>query len=470
MSDENRRSVDLGAAPQCEMLTPQTSSHMTRRRFLMATGTALSATTFGSRLLQTAGLDRSPFCRRNIGKLAANDPVILSYMKAVTIMQALPSTNPLSWTFQAEIHRNSCEHDTDYFWPWHRMYIYWFEKIIRKLSGDSSWALPYWDWCSPDQLALPCAFRDYTSALYTPNRRPTMNAGATLNTGHFSCEQFYAFRDFHNASDTLQRTHGEIHIEVGGWMADPCMAAFDPIFFVHHCNVDRLWNLWLAQGGTDPLSDTAWKKQPFHFVDENGTTVHMTQCDVVRAENQLNYVYEGEGTQVEPDCAKPAPEWHFKGKVYQARNPLLILSSDKTTILAEFRDVDHPWSTLANGGQMILLQFGNVTVDTQPNATWEVYVDLPTDADPDTENPHYVGNIVFFGAGIRNQNCGQFRPTHFVFLVNQALRASTSTGELKLTFVARRIQSDRKSTDASLLPQLQISALLLKIGIESTEL
>jgi tyrosinase len=38
-----------------------------------------------------------------------------------------------------------------------------------------------------------------------------------------------------------------VHIDIGGdsgHMQDPVYAAYDPIFFLHHCNVDRQLAIW----------------------------------------------------------------------------------------------------------------------------------------------------------------------------------------------------------------------------------
>ena len=45
---------------------------------------------------------------------------------------------------------------------------------------------------------------------------------------------------------SLEGIHDTIHVDVGGrgHMGDPAVAAFDPIFWLHHCNVDRLLALW----------------------------------------------------------------------------------------------------------------------------------------------------------------------------------------------------------------------------------
>src|SRR5206468_5668429 len=45
-------------------------------------------------------------------------------------------------------------------------------------------------------------------------------------------------------------------------------AANDPIFWLHHSNIDRLWASWNANGGRNP-GDAAWRMSTFVF--PNGT-------------------------------------------------------------------------------------------------------------------------------------------------------------------------------------------------------
>jgi hypothetical protein len=47
-----------------------------------------------------------------------------------------------------------------FFLSWHRMYIYFFERILRAASGDPNLALPYWNYSDPAQRALPVPFRE----------------------------------------------------------------------------------------------------------------------------------------------------------------------------------------------------------------------------------------------------------------------------------------------------------------------
>lgn len=48
-----------------------------------------------------------------------------------------------------------------------------------------------------------------------------------------------------------QQLHNGLHGWVGGHMNSPTASPFDPIFYLHHCNIDRLWAMWQADGHAD---------------------------------------------------------------------------------------------------------------------------------------------------------------------------------------------------------------------------
>src|SRR3954468_8216370 len=172
------------------------SNRFTRRRFMVTAGAAAS-TVLGSSIFNLESVWAAPVTRRNLGGMLASDPVLVFYRKAIKAMKALPTSNPLSWNYQAAIHRttlsgsfpawNTCQHGTHFFWSWHRMYLYWFERIIRKMSGDPGWALPFRDYHDPSQRTLPPPFRVSGSELFVaaPNRPSAWNSGsASFPAGH----------------------------------------------------------------------------------------------------------------------------------------------------------------------------------------------------------------------------------------------------------------------------------------------
>ena len=89
------------------------------------------------------------------------DPSTTAYVKAVAEMNTRSEDDPTSWAYQAAMHGsysdppanavwNQCQHGTWFFLPWHRMYLYWFERIVRSIvvqqGGPSDWALPFWNY------------------------------------------------------------------------------------------------------------------------------------------------------------------------------------------------------------------------------------------------------------------------------------------------------------------------------------
>src|SRR4051794_20166941 len=97
--------------------------------------------------------------RRDVWKLGTEakpwHATLLAYAKAVKAMQARPLSDPTSWRYQAAIHGlagatpppgapwNECQHGSWYFLPWHRMYLFEFERIVRsevvRQGGSADW-------------------------------------------------------------------------------------------------------------------------------------------------------------------------------------------------------------------------------------------------------------------------------------------------------------------------------------------
>jgi tyrosinase len=50
--------------------------------------------------------------------------------------------------------------------------------------------------------------------------------------------------DFLTFQNQIENIHGGVHVWAGGTMGSVPTAAYDPIFWAHHCMIDRLWYLW----------------------------------------------------------------------------------------------------------------------------------------------------------------------------------------------------------------------------------
>ena len=232
--------------------------------------------------------------------------------------------SPSAWSSLAEAMWDTCQahganQDENFFLPWHRLFIYYFERIIRYESGDDSFTLPYWNYSTQDASirgVLPEEFRNATDpvlkALYVANRNPGVNDGMPIQQGQpgdpLSLEALgqclYEPQGINPGfcQDLDQGLHGNIHVLVGNLqnMGTIPWAAADPIFWLHHCNIDRIWTSWNAAGRANPsLSQT------FTFADENGYCASTAKIEDVLDLSSLDYTYD----QLEqaPDCPNSRP-------------------------------------------------------------------------------------------------------------------------------------------------------------------
>ncbi|KAL4585576.1 hypothetical protein LXL04_010199 [Taraxacum kok-saghyz] len=103
------------------------------------------------------------------------------YNKAVELMKALPEDDPRNFMQQARIHCAYCDgaydqlgfqdlefqvHASWLFYPFHRYYVYFFEKICGKLIDDPSFTIPFWNWDAPDGMTIPHLYTNKNSSLY----------------------------------------------------------------------------------------------------------------------------------------------------------------------------------------------------------------------------------------------------------------------------------------------------------------
>jgi tyrosinase len=243
---------------------------------------------------------------------------------------------PLGWVYQASIHGtpalaardawNSCEHGSFLFLSWHRMELYFFERIVRAASGSATLTVPFWHW--DKDAKIPPSFRvrptvAAPNSLFWPYRRDQFNrapGGAAdpadplpraVVTSKKAFEQKALYtnvfaegllKSFGGGARTTKRhspggpgagqiervPHDSVHGTLGvpqfldppantmrnpdfdKSLGNPAGAGLDPLFWPFHANIDRAWSCWqkLHPADAAPTASTAWMKDlKFTFYD-----------------------------------------------------------------------------------------------------------------------------------------------------------------------------------------------------------
>ncbi len=411
------------------------------------------------------------------------DPITLAYAQAVRTLQGRAVTNPTSWAYQAAIHGtyraqipgapwNACQHAGWFFLPWHRMYLYFFERIVRKAvldaGGPADFALPYWNYDRPSPgNSLPIAFRTATlpdgsaNPLYlaSPLRATnimngwgmpstvTSPAGALADPDFTSPIAMSSFgggavgpAHFDGATGAVENTpHNVIHGTIGGFgnlpncqsalMSDPNCAALDPIFWLHHGNIDRLWNVWRSMSGHLNPTQANWLNQSFEFRDENGAPVTLTGAEVLDTASQLDYIYDDQlririprpplaPKAVELQMSPPPPP----ELAAATEKPIVLTGAAVSTRLRVPAGSAGALADSVPSGRRLFLNVEDIEADANPGVAYGVYLETP-------EGDRHVGNIALFGIEEMNRaerpHAGPpgFRHTFDITAVAQELSA-----------------------------------------------
>ena len=197
-------------------------------------------------------------------------------------------------------------HRSPSFLPWHRRMLVSLEATMQRALGKPNFALPYWDWQTdadsgaPEEAAI--WGNDYLGPAGDPvdsgpfrfrnNPRPFVVRVVADPLGRWASVQQGLRRQFGEAATSLpdsedvktvladyptydqagfdrnsdgfrnrlegflppgeSRMHNRVHDWVGGDMI-PISSPNDPVFFLHHCNVDRIWESWMSEYGRSYL-------------------------------------------------------------------------------------------------------------------------------------------------------------------------------------------------------------------------
>ena len=459
-------------------------------------------------------------------KLDRWDPILLWYARAVAVMRARPLNDPTSWRYQAAIHDyirqidplatpgdvmpsmaeqqrfwRQCQHSTWFFLPWHRMYLSCFERIVAaavvSLGGPDDWALPYWNY-SPDQAdarRIPRAFRDaqtpdgVPNPLRITNRNPGVNSGGVVADDDevdievcLSEPSFVArstggnpgfggprtlFNHGGGAVGFLEQTpHGDVHVAVGGWMGRFNTAGLDPLFWLHHANIDRLWTVWQRR---DPLhadpADAQWLTGvSFDFHDETGAAVTMTS-DQVMDTTVVPLLYEYD------DVTDPLAAGGTRGPrrgaqmAEEAPVPEMVGATDQPIVLTgKTESASVPVTAPAGPGRSrgaaaapgrVYLNIENITGEGEPTS-YAVYVNLPPGADPAEHRDLFAGILPMFGVAeaTRSDAAHPGSGLQYSLEVSRVVRTLEARNDwdpatVRVTFVPRRRSVASESSRAA---------------------
>lgn len=338
-------------------------------------------------------------------------------------MKALPYTDPTSWMYQANIHGtnmtdnlpswNMCHRpgEENFFLAWHRMYVYFFERIVRAKSGRANLTIPYWNYQNNPSIPAVCRDKSLGNPLYDATRTASMNNGASLPssimTAYVNTLNIIPFYDFQNTLSS--GPHGSVHTAVAGNMAVVTTAARDPLFWLHHSNIDRLWEVWRGRCGGRVLPvDSVWLNKSYTFFDETGTAVSLKGSDVLSIASQLNYQYDSLPPNV--DCGGSSSKLISTDKVLSKTAATQVTDQmQSTTFLNEStakldafitkkKRSDFKFSDKKNPERLKII-FNGITINKMPEGAVEVYLNLPPGVkNPSANSKYFVGLLDLFSA------------------------------------------------------------------------
>lgn len=248
----------------------------------------------------------------------------------------------MTLTPPTQMARNSA-HGGPVFLPWHRFLLLQMEMNLQRVLGDNNFGLPYWDWAADGQLTTA---KQKTAAFWKPDAMG--GQGSPIANGPFTQDRFRVKIESNSNNQLVQTDHGlrrafgangatglprradtaaavsqakydqdpwdsttdgfrnfvegwnpglgmhnRVHVWVGGDML-LSTSPNDPVFYMNHCNADRIWEAWLTKNGRTYVPDQAAPPSlKGHRIDDqikafiSGTTTPRQMLDV-----KSIYVYD----------------------------------------------------------------------------------------------------------------------------------------------------------------------------------
>ncbi|XVF87527.1 hypothetical protein PTKIN_Ptkin18bG0127300 [Pterospermum kingtungense] len=387
---------------------------------------------------------------------------LAKFERAMELMKALPADDPRSFTQQANIHCAYCDgayhqvgfpdldlqvHNSWLFFPFHRFYLHFFEKILGKLIDDPTFAMPFWNWDAPAGMQMPAMYANPSSPLYdrfrNANHRPPTVIDLDFNgtdEGSSSSDQVSSnlnimYRQMVSNSKTAKLflgnayragddpdpgagaleniPHGPVHI----WCGDNTQPNFedmgnfysagrDPIFYAHHSNVDRMWSIWKTLGGKrNDFTDTDWLDSAFLFYDENANLVRVKVRDCLD-HRKLGYDYQK--VDIPWLNTKPSPRRKIIKKLSRASGAAHAAETKNKKVLSNVRfplvlnnvvslEVARPKKSRSKKEkeeEEEVLVIENIEFDRDKMIKFDVYINDEDDTIIGPDNTEFAGSFV----------------------------------------------------------------------------
>ncbi|RZC79464.1 hypothetical protein C5167_003816 [Papaver somniferum] len=397
---------------------------------------------------------------------------IAKYNKAIAIMKSLPYDDPRSYMRQANMHCIYCTgaynqqnsnsllkiHRSWMFFPWHRMMIYFHERILGSLIGDENFALPFWNWDSPEGMFIPDMYLngsmvdtqrdsshlppqvadinyDYFERGLGPEDQISTNvafmynqmvSGAKKTELFMGCAYKAGEDGFCDGPGTIELApHNALHTWVGSNLNTEredlgafYSAARDPIFYAHHSNIDRLWNVWNELRGNKPaIEDPEWLDSTFYFHNEKSQLVRIKIRDVLDS-SKLRYAYENVENvwlNARPKPSVPPKIARQVLKMRENQNPFLDISNQAivspdfglngkrldTTIRVKLRRPKTHRSKIEKEQEEEIIVVYGIDISKDAYVKFDVYVNAVDETMIGPESREFAGTFVNMKRGVR---------------------------------------------------------------------
>lgn len=150
-------------------------------------------------------------------------------------VKAMMSAEGMSWRVHTMLHGSTIMRGIN-FLAWHRQYLVRFERRLRDFEANVT--VPYWD--SIDNRSIPGPLDDPALLTKWGISRNWDEDELPRRADWQAARERTTFRAFQRK---LEAMHGDTHMAVGGEM-ETAESPRDPLFWLHHANIDRLWTKW----------------------------------------------------------------------------------------------------------------------------------------------------------------------------------------------------------------------------------